>query len=178
MICQHCRKNPATTRIKRIANGELSEIALCGDCARKLGYGGLWGDWGIPLSTLFGGMMEEQPERERELRCPVCGSTFDEIARTGQVGCAQCYQTFRQRLSPMIQHIHGSTAHRGKSPLKAQLAVGPKTGMQVVEEKPSRLAVLEEKEKQLRLAVEEQNFELAVVLRDEIKAMKEETDHE
>ena len=58
------------------------------------------------------------------------------------------------------------------------MAVGPKTGMQVVEEKPSRLAVLEEKEKQLRLAVEEQNFELAVVLRDEIKAMKEETDHE
>ena len=48
----------------------------------------------------------------------------------------------------------------------------------MVEEKPSRLAVLEEKEKQLRLAVEEQNFELAVVLRDEIKAMKEETDHE
>ena len=38
--------------------------------------------------------------------------------------------------------------------------------------------ILEEKEKQLRLAVEEQNFELAVVLRDEIKAMKEETDHE
>ena len=89
MICQHCGKNPATTRIKRIANGELSEIALCGDCARKLGYGGLWGDWGIPLSTLFGGMMEEQPERE--LRCPVCGSWREAES------CPRCEERARYR---------------------------------------------------------------------------------
>ena len=43
---------------------------------------------------------------------------------------------------------------------------------------PQKTSLLEEKEKQLRQAVEEQNFELAVVLRDEIKAIKEEKNHE
>ncbi len=168
MICRHCGKNPATTHIKRIVNGELSEIALCSDCARKLGYGGFLGDWS--LASLIGGLLEDEPGKTEEIRCSGCGCTFDEIARTGRVGCAQCYQTFRRRLSPMIQRIHGNTTHRGKSPLKAELTVQPQTGMQLsVQEEHS---LLEEKEKQLRRAVEEQNFELAVVLRDEIKALK------
>lgn len=117
--------------------------------------------------------MEE--EAEPEIRCKGCGITFEEITRTGRVGCAQCYQTFGQRLSPMIQRIHGNTSHRGKSPAKAQLTLQPQTGMRVV---PQKTSLLEEKEKQLRQAVEEQNFELAVVLRDEIKAMKEGKNHE
>ncbi len=175
MICQHCGKNPATTHIKRIVNGELSEIALCGDCARKLGYNSLFGDWGLQLGNLLGGFLEDEPEQQQELRCKGCGCTFDEIARTGRVGCAQCYQTFRQRLSPMIQRIHGNTSHRGKSPLKAQLTLRPQSAMQVVQEEPSPL---EEKQKLLREAVEEQNFELAAVLRDEIKALKEGKTHE
>ena len=173
MICQHCGKNPATTRIKRIVNGQLSETSICSDCARKLGYGPLLGDWSLPLGSLLGGLMEE--EAEPEIRCKGCGITFEEITRTGRVGCAQCYQTFGQRLSPMIQRIHGNTSHRGKSPVKAQLTLQPQTGMRVVSQKTS---LLEEKEKQLRQAVEEQNFELAVVLRDEIKAIKEEKNHE
>lgn len=168
MQCRHCGKNPATTHIKRIVNGELSEIALCSDCARKLGCGGLFGDWS--LAGLLGSLLEEEPQRSEEIRCSGCGCTFDEIARTGQVGCAQCYQTFRRRLSSMIQRLHGNTIHRGKSPIKAELTVRPQSGLQVVA--PEKHSLLEEKEKQLRKAVEEQNYELAVVLRDEIKALK------
>ena len=92
MICQHCGKTPATTRIKRIVNGQLSETAICSDCARKMGYGPLLGDWSLPLGSLLGGLMEE--EAEPEIRCKGCGITFEEITRTGRVGCAQCFQTF------------------------------------------------------------------------------------
>ena len=38
MLCQNCGKKPATTFLKKTINGETTEIHLCADCARKLGY--------------------------------------------------------------------------------------------------------------------------------------------
>ena len=174
MLCQHCGKNPATTHIKRIYNGELTEYALCSHCARSLGYADIFGGLGIHLENLLGSQAREYP-REEELRCKGCGSTFDEIARTGTVGCAQCYHTFYQQLAPMLQKLHGNTVHRGKSPIKAELTVRPQTGIQVV---PDQNDLLEAKKKLLQQAIVQENFELAAVLRDEIKAIKGAEKHE
>ena len=38
MLCQACGKRPATTHVKTIINGELSEYSLCAECAQKMGY--------------------------------------------------------------------------------------------------------------------------------------------
>ena len=38
MLCQNCGKNPATTHIKTIVNGKLTEYDLCSECAREMGY--------------------------------------------------------------------------------------------------------------------------------------------
>lgn len=37
MLCQSCQKNQATTHIKTIINGELTEYMLCPECAKKNG---------------------------------------------------------------------------------------------------------------------------------------------
>ena len=37
MLCQHCKKNQANTHIKRVINGEKTEMDLCSECAAKLG---------------------------------------------------------------------------------------------------------------------------------------------
>jgi len=116
MICQSCGEHPATTKVKAIVNGRLTEYALCAACARRLGYTtlltGLDRGFSSILSDFFGGDNAEPGEQ----RCPWCGATFEEIARTGKVGCAHCYEVFKDRLLPIIQRLYGSDIHCGKMP--------------------------------------------------------------
>ena len=45
MLCDKCGKNTATTHIKRIINGVVTESNLCSECAEKSGSlykGGLY----------------------------------------------------------------------------------------------------------------------------------------
>lgn len=168
MICQVCGKKTATTHIKTIVNGQLTEQHLCADCARKKGYGGLFGGLGFDFGSLLGGLLGEASGDRNVVRCEKCGSSFEEIARSGKLGCADCYKTFRSQLVPMIQRIHGTTRHKGKTPGSSALRV-TENRSQIV---PVAQSALEEKKKQLQKAIEAQEFERAAVLRDEIKEME------
>lgn len=168
MLCQSCNKNQATTHIKTIVNGELKEYMLCPECAKKLGYGSLFGGFGLNLGSFLGSFLgEELPKAPTEtVRCKRCGSSFAEIARTGKVGCADCYATFYDRMIPSIQRIHGNTTHAGKIAASA----GTKAKLR---------SELEQARAQLKQAIEEQAFEQAAQLRDHIKELEGQAkDHE
>jgi protein arginine kinase activator len=115
MLCQSCGKNPATTELKIVSNGKLSELALCSECARQLGYGNLFTYLGYRIGDIARELFSGEEEAD-EVRCRCCGSSFSDIVRRGRVGCAECYRVFADRLLPMIRQIHGSDVHRGKSP--------------------------------------------------------------
>ncbi len=157
MICQACGKRNATTHVKTVVNGELAEYSLCGECARKLGYGNLFAELGRGLNLL---RLDPQKLQEEE-RC-TCGATWDDIVRTGRVGCAECYETFYTRLLPVVEQIHGSSRHRGKTPNGNPL--------QISQEKKSGMLLA--KKQQLKEAIEAENFEDAVTLRDEIRMLE------
>ena len=137
MLCQNCGKYEATTHIKRIVNGEATEAHLCSDCARALGY-------------VSNGIV----------RCEKCGSTFNDIVRSGRMGCGDCYSTFYDKLLPSFERIHGRTHHEGK---KANTSPEIK-----------KLSKTEELKENLKQAVEAQNYEEAARLRDEIKKLESE----
>ena len=169
MLCQICGQHPATTHIKTIVNGKLTQAHLCAECAKKQGYGNLFSDWGAGFGSLLSGLMGQPPAAAQTPRCPVCGASFEDIARSGKIGCAQCYQTFRGQLLPMIQRIHGAAQHKGKVPGGSALRVtDPNNQIVAVEESP-----LDEKKRLLQQAVDAQDFERAAVLRDEIKEMEQ-----
>lgn len=166
MLCQACQKKTATTHIKQIVNGELTERHLCPECAAKMGYGNLFGGLGLNLGDLIGSFLGEPQSQSSgvqpltpETRCKCCGSTFSDIARTGKVGCAECYQTFRERLMPSIQRIHGNTRHVGKVPATASA-------------KAQLTARLEKAREDLAKAIEAQEFEKAAQLRDAIRELE------
>ncbi len=169
MLCQSCQKRTATTHIKRIINGELTEQHLCPECAAKMGYGSIFGGMGLNLGDLIGSFLGEQSSANSmpaETRCKCCGSTFSDIARSGKVGCAECYQTFRDRLMPSIQRIHGNTRHVGKVPATASV-------------KAQLTAKLEKAREDLTQAIEAQEFERAAQLRDAIRELEGQVkDHE
>lgn len=171
MICQVCGKKTATTHIKTVVNGKLTEYHLCADCAREKGYGSIFSSWNLDFGSLLGGLIGTSRPEEKVTRCEKCGASFAEIAKSGKVGCAHCYQTFRRQLIPVIQRIHGTTRHKGKTPVSSALRL-TENNSQLAEVKESPL---EEKKRQLQKAIEAQEFERAAVLRDEIKEM---TDHE
>lgn len=164
MLCQNCGKNEATTHIKRVVNGNMAEMHLCSACAQHLGYGDMFSGFGFNLDEFFGGLLGDENlsiGSSYEEKCPKCGCTFNDIVRSGKLGCADCYRKFYDRLLPSLQRIHGKIKHTGK---KAALAV-PKT-----EER--KINPVEKLKEDMQKAIDEQNFEQAAVLRDRIKELE------
>ncbi len=158
MICQNCNKNEANMHLKRIINGRAAEVHLCSDCARALGYGEAFSGFGFG----FGGTLLDilsKSENVSALRCHACGKSFEEIASDGKMGCAECYSVFYDKLKPSLNRLHGKTSY-----------VGSKPGSNV----ETKNTKLQELKADLENAINEQNFELAATLRDEIKAILQE----
>lgn len=160
MLCQYCGKNPAVIRVKSIENGELSEFSVCAECAEKLGYGNLLTGIGLRLEGNMREFFTEEDEEFDTVRCKCCGASFNDIVRSGKVGCSQCYATFRDRLVPLLQQIHGNAVHRGKTPAGDLPEVRPNSQL-------SRM------HRKLKEAIASEDFESAAVLRDSIRALEE-----
>ena len=163
--CDKCGAENANTHVKTIINGEFREYDLCSACAHKLGYSNPFADMESEFSHMLGSFFGNVlPARTQSTRCEFCGSTYAEIANTGQVGCAHCYELFADRLNPSIVRIHGNAAHCGKHSKAA--AQAREEHAETKEEKLRRL------QSQLDEAIKQQEFERAAELRDEIKGME------
>ena len=113
MICQNCKNNDADVRIKSIIGGKACELALCHSCARILGYSDE-----LPLNDVFSHIVNFAVNGigGYTLTCDRCGATFDDIAKNGRVGCANCYNIFYDKLKPVLEKIHGNSEYQGKAP--------------------------------------------------------------
>ena len=159
MLCQNCGKNEATTHIKQVINGDTAERHLCSECAEHLGYGDAFSGFGFDVAGLFGNFFGDAVHSlgapRKVVRCPKCGSSFNDIVREGRVGCAECYKVFYNELKPSLQRIHGQIHHSGKIASTAE----------PVSEEEAKIDEKEELKKQMDEAVAAQNFELAAQLR-------------
>ncbi|NCC87497.1 MAG: hypothetical protein EOM05_06465 [Clostridia bacterium] len=166
MLCQNCGKNEATTHIKRIVNGDKEEMNLCSSCAENMGYGDLFTDFGFfNVGNMFANFLADFPiaigTSSKTVRCEKCGNSFEDIVRSGMIGCADCYSTFYDRLLPSLQRIHGKANHVGK--------VGALMG-----ETDKQISKIDMLKKELEKTVKEQNYEQSAILRDKIKELESE----
>lgn len=158
MICERCNQNYATTIVTKTVNGKTSTVHMCQECAFKVGYSNLFGNFSLNhIMSDF-----DKMNAEKSIRCSNCGSTFDELLATGRIGCSNCYSTFSNELMPTIENIHGKAFHVGKRPKSFTHERTPQQGGQ---------SLLEELKQRLDHAIAEQEFETAAVLRDEIKRL-------
>ncbi|MDO4607870.1 MAG: UvrB/UvrC motif-containing protein [Clostridia bacterium] len=95
-------------------------------------------------------------------RCDGCGSTYDDIVKSGKCGCSHCYEKFYEQLLPQIKKLQGSIEHRGKIP-----TVGLK-----VHQNDNSISNLRD---ELKLLIEQENYEQAAIVRDKIKLLEAET---
>ena len=103
---------------------------------------------------------DPQPQTAAERKvCAMCGRSFADITKTGKAGCGECYETFKQELTPTVIRIHGTANHTGKIPKNKRVQISAKRK-------------IEELNKRMKKVIEEQNFEEAAVIRDEINKIK------
>jgi protein arginine kinase activator len=165
MKCQKCGKREADTHVKRVINGEFEEYDLCSECAREMGYTNMFSDFANDFNSLLGSFFGNAlPARTQATRCEVCNTGYADIARTGMMGCANCYKVFADQLMPTIRRVHGNTTHCGKHSKASKV--------QPVEAEKDDKSKIEDLKKQLDTAIKNQEFEKAAQLRDEIKDLE------
>lgn len=165
MLCDICGKNPATVHLTEIIDEQMNELHLCEDCARHKSAAM---EQQFGLSDLLAGMADfEKPSSSKEeeqvmIKCPSCGLSYADFKKIGRLGCGECFNVFRKYLAPLLKRIHGSNQHIGKNPVKA------KTGTRIYKKK---IGLLELKD-QLQKAIQQEAFEEAARLRDQIKEIE------
>lgn len=156
--CRRCSK-PATLHITEIREGDVHELHLCELCAHEY-LNQEPSDTGDEADDLLAKLSEDQQLEELDqLVCPNCGITFREFRSQGRLGCPHDYIAFRDELLPLLENIHDETQHCGKIPKRAPDA----------SQRQYRLIKLRS---ELRAAVEDEQYETAARLRDQIQALE------
>ncbi|NLA83116.1 MAG: hypothetical protein GX024_10200 [Clostridiales bacterium] len=162
MLCQECKKRPATVHLTRIINNNKTEFYLCEECARQKGQFNI----SVPFSIndlLAGFMGMDSPsvsvKKEGVRQCKNCGMKFEQFRKIGRLGCRECYKQFSDELVPILRRIHGNTVHNGKVPKRAGVELRITRQIQQLKSK-------------LQKAVEVENFEEAARLRDRIRELE------
>jgi len=167
MLCQECRKRPATVHITRIVNGRKTEMDLCEPCAREQGEFDLFTEPQFPIQSFLAGLLGQHLQAHPPVhagaqpKCDTCGLTYQEFAQAGRFGCSRCYEQFGERLDPVLRRIHGASQHAGKVPARTGGAVKARRD-------------LRDKRDSLAKAVAAEDFEKAARLRDEIRKLEKE----
>lgn len=163
MKCDQCSR-PATVHLTEIRGGKKFEKNLCEQCAAKLGSAQGMGH--TPINELLSKFVLEHSgvQAEPPAACEHCGITWAEFRQTGLLGCAADYDLFERDLAPLIQRAHeGATHHLGKTP-------GSTVETGAIQRRHVDLAKMK---KELRRAVEAEDYERAAALRDEIRDVEQ-----
>ena len=162
MLCENCGKNAAKVYMTEIVSeNEKTERHLCEECAEKLGYA-VKQHFSISelLAGLASGGDQSRGESVPDVKCPSCGVTFAEFQSAGRLGCPGDYDAFEEHILPRIERYHDSTQHVGKIPKGADGSM-------------QRAAELRALRARLRQAVEQEEYEGAAAIRDEIRKLEE-----
>lgn len=175
MLCTNCNHNKANVRYTQIINGEKKEMFLCEECSKKLGIDNMKLSLPIDFSSFFGDFLNEYDndfmpilKKTNELKCDKCNMTYREFIETGKFGCDTCYDTFSERIDPILRRLHGSNRYNGKKANindKKEEVVEPKTIM-------SKNEKIQNLRKELKKLVQEENYEQAAKIRDQIKELE------
>ena len=103
----------------------------------------------------------------KQIKCDSCGSTFEDIIKTGRYGCANCYDVFEDRMDPILKKLQGANRHNGRLGKISDNNVKFEKKEEKTENKTDNK--LEKLQEDLKLAIKEERYEDAAKIRDEIK---------
>jgi protein arginine kinase activator len=165
MICDQCGERPASVIVKQNVQGQTTERHLCHVCAAEnhnLNF--VFEQDPLAIHQLLSNWFPKQhtsvsPIKKEVAVCPSCGFTFTKFLELGKFGCATCYEAFDSQLENVFKRLHnGNSEHNGKIPASYG------STLKIRKE-------IEELRKLMQASIENENFEEAAKLRDEIKEL-------
>lgn len=164
MPCSQCGRQEASVFIKQITDNQVRQTALCHACASRQDSPSAAAH--SLFLQLLGGLgiapLQAAARVPASLRCSCCGLRYAEFLEAGRLGCPGCYDAFHEPLSGLLRRIHDASRHRGKRPSRAAAAAKP----------PPPPEELHRLRRELKSAVEREDFEAAARLRDRIKEVE------
>ncbi len=164
MICSQCQERDAVMELTQVAEGQVTKVHLCEQCAAERGLENAASLGKSPLASYIAamgqGLKDATPAGVGELAfsCGSCGATLSDFRESGRLGCPDCYRALGEPLRDLLRRLHGATRHVGERYL-AGAAAEPSAGA------PGGLELRE----QLKRAIESEDFERAAQLRDQLK---------
>ncbi len=165
MKCQQCAKE-ATFHITDITGSDGPIILhLCEEHFRAFAsQDSKFGNASVVAGALAKQLNLEQTAEQLaaldEAQCPSCGITFAEFRQGGRFGCPYDYVCFEDSIEPLLVNIHGARQHLGKHPRRT-------TG------RPDEQHRLIQLRKEMKQAIEREDYEAAGSLRDQIREMEQ-----
>jgi protein arginine kinase activator len=163
MLCDVCRERDASVHLTQVVQGEVTQLHLCAKCAAERGIETTV--MAPPQKHILGDFLQAVQQQTSSaqteaLQCAFCGMTMRDFRATGRLGCAHCYGTFERSLRELLRRVQGSAKHVGRryEPPPPSVLEGT--------------ASVSELRERLRRAIENEEFELAAVLRDQIKSVE------
>mgnify|MGYP005838525931 CR=1 FL=1 len=152
MLCDDCKQKPASIYFKDVSGGQIKELHLCEECARKRG---LLIDKKLSPIEVLQKMLKKTSHDDDKVICPICFLTLAEFRKIGRFGCSNCLSVFEPFIKTLIKEVQESEKHIGK---KAKTS-----GRRSIEVFKLR--------EELRRALEKESYEDAAQIRDKLKSL-------
>ena len=156
MLCQICNKNIATVHFTQIVNGSKVDMYLCERCANQKNQ--IVFESPISVHDFLMNIIGHNQltanyleHKVHDIRCNVCGTSYEDFKKTGKLGCRNCYSVLEERLYPIIRRLHGNATHKGKVPVKNDEEINYYKRIEELKEELSRAIQLEEYEQAAKL---------------------------
>ena len=159
MICDVCKKQPATVFLTQIVDGKMQKVNLCEPCSKEKGVTDPTGFALADLLLGLGAAQEIEKSGPPGQRCPACSFSQTDFKKTGRLGCSVCYDTFAEGLESLLKAMHKGTAHVGKVPARLLRTI-------------ERETKAKELQNSLDRAVAEEDYESAAQLRDQLRELE------
>jgi len=157
MLCSICKEKEATVHYTQIIGDKMQKVDLCEACSKTKGIND---SSSFSLADLMLGLGASQEIEEAsggvQLKCSRCGYSQEDFKKSGRLGCPECYKVFADGLEGLLKTMHKGTRHVGKVP----------EALRQNRDLSDRLKTLQ---RRLAKTVEDEDFEQAAKLRDEIK---------
>jgi len=152
MLCDDCKRKPATIFFKDVVSGKISELHLCVECAQKRG---LVSNKKMSPIEMLQKLLKEKNAHDEQIICPVCCLSLAEFKRVGRFGCSHCITAFASNIEHLIKEIQESDRHIGK-----RARPGEGKGVEIFKLRED-----------LKKALENEAYEEAAKIRDRLKIL-------
>ena len=182
MNCQFCQVNQSNVHVTEVENWQgpgssdnhITIKHLCEVCAQQqnLPFVGPGAKASAKLWQLMG-LASKAEIKTTLLSCKCCGMTQLQLRKKGRVGCPQCYEVFSAELEAMLERIHGATEHTGRTPQIATSLESSTCEATSSTPEPDRIERIGELKGRLEQAIDQEEFEVAADLRDQLADLEE-----